>query len=390
MVQIIVGGRPGENLNTGSDRYNGVMGAGAWWTDVYSRQVVPTSGKFKYLFVRLTGTPGASKSYKFSLMVNGVEQSLSVTISGTNTTGNDTSNEISVSAGDTVSLLSSPSGTPSAVAASWSLLWIPTIADETIWLANIPVTLGRNTFGCSQGSGTSIVAGNVRSPVPTSGTVKKMYVKLKFTPDGIWNFYVKKNGADQSITVNIPSGQTSGNDTSNTFTLSAGNDVCEYSDGAGTLEGRAAIGLVFVPDTSGQSVILGANGVNLEPSAARYASLIPNGNNTGWVTPEEFQLIQSCRLSNLYVQMAASPGTGKSYTYDLRIAGGDSGLTVTISGSNTTGNDTTNSKVVLNGDTCDMECTPSGTPAVTTAQWGVMITSVGSVGYARSFATFIG
>jgi len=74
----------------------------------------------KNLYVRLNASPGAGKSYAFTILKNGVATGLSVTIADSATTGNDT-DDVSVSDGDILSMEIVPSGTPTARIAHWSV-----------------------------------------------------------------------------------------------------------------------------------------------------------------------------------------------------------------------------------------------------------------------------
>jgi hypothetical protein len=82
---------------------------------------------FRDLYVDLTNAPGAGKSWKFSLGVNGVESALTCTISGANKTGSDTTHEVTVADGDDVSFIAAPTGTPSLGQASWGLVCYVTL-----------------------------------------------------------------------------------------------------------------------------------------------------------------------------------------------------------------------------------------------------------------------
>lgn len=74
--------------------------------------VITSPGSIKNLRVSIATAPGAGKSHTITLYKNGTSTPLSVTISGTATSGYDTTNEVSVSPGDTISLLVTQSGTP--------------------------------------------------------------------------------------------------------------------------------------------------------------------------------------------------------------------------------------------------------------------------------------
>lgn len=68
------------------------------------------------MYVYLTAAPGAGKSYTITLYKNGSPTTMTTTISDANTTGNDTAHPISISSGDDLYFVVSPTGTP---ADSW-------------------------------------------------------------------------------------------------------------------------------------------------------------------------------------------------------------------------------------------------------------------------------
>lgn len=70
-----------------------------------------TAGTIKNLYVHASTAPGASESYTITLRKNQSDTSLVATISNTDTTANDTSNTVTVTAGDklTFSIVSSTS-----------------------------------------------------------------------------------------------------------------------------------------------------------------------------------------------------------------------------------------------------------------------------------------
>lgn len=68
---------------------------------------------------------------------------------------------------------------------------------------------------------------------------------------------------------------------------------------------------------------------------------------------------------NLYVKALAAPVGVETFVYTLRKNGSDTALTVTITGSNTTGNDTTHTVSFAAGDLIDLKLITSASAAVT-------------------------
>jgi len=100
------------------------------------RTVIPTAGTLKDLYVKLTADPGTNPDgYRFTLRKNGASQTLTVTITADATTGSDTTHEISVAAGDIVTLRIYPLNGPAVEPdASWGFTFESDIDKESIVL----------------------------------------------------------------------------------------------------------------------------------------------------------------------------------------------------------------------------------------------------------------
>ncbi|KKK82517.1 hypothetical protein LCGC14_2802600, partial [marine sediment metagenome] len=135
----------------------------------------------------------------------------------------------------------------------------------------------------------------------------------------------------------------------------------------------AEIGTTFVADTDAQAPLSNGAGIEaLNTGATAY-------NKVAWIVgswnatdeEERRQLTLGTTLHNLYIRLSAAPGVGKSWVFTVRRNNTDTALTVTISGTDTTGSDTSNEAVFVDDDYMSLSCTPSGTPAAANARWGV-------------------
>jgi hypothetical protein len=123
MKQVIFGGY-NDDLNPSSTEYNSLASGYSWTgTEAERHKLVSTSGKFKSLRVRLSGSPSSGDSYTFTLRVNGADTALTVTISDSAQQGEDITHEVSVSAGDRVSLKCTPFSDPDTQTATWSVIF---------------------------------------------------------------------------------------------------------------------------------------------------------------------------------------------------------------------------------------------------------------------------
>lgn len=82
-------------------------------------------------------------------------------------------------------------------------------------------------------------------------------------------------------------------------------------------------------------------------------------------------------LSNFFVNRPIAPGVGTSVTYTVRKNGVNTGITLTISDTATTGSDTTHSDTYVAGDLYDVTIVPTGTVATSTAAYSIENNSTG-------------
>lgn len=100
--------------NLADSTYYSVLGVDGTGASAYNSRkfVITSSGVIKNLRVNIATAPGTNNSHTITLYKNGTSTPLAVTISGTSTSGSNTTDAVSVSAGDTISLFVSQSGTP--------------------------------------------------------------------------------------------------------------------------------------------------------------------------------------------------------------------------------------------------------------------------------------
>ncbi len=385
MEQIIVGGYSNA-LSEAATEYNCLMGGFNWnTTETIVLQIIPTGGTISSLFVELSAAvAGGANTYVFTLMVDGSPTALTCTVTAGNTTASDvdTGHAVAVIAGQTVSIRSTYTGSPGTPTARWSTKFIGTIAGEIICMVHSSSAMNTTAAryvglqGISNPSATEYL---VRTPIPTAGTFKKMYVWLSADPGtspDAFTYTLRVGGVDKALTCTVVADDTTGNDTEHTVAVSAGDlvDTCITPTSTPTVNHVPAISCVFVANTDGESLILMHSYVGSSTAVANYVQLC-NGYSP-WNTTEAdvYQLLQATTLQKLHVKLNVAPGAGNSYRFDVRTNGTDSGLTVTITGAvATTGNDTVNTATPTEGQTCGMEVTPDSTPDTAgSMSWGLV------------------
>lgn len=105
----------GGTVSSVADNYGNAMGNGnATATEAAFYAVAPMALTLRKLRADVTTDPGSGKSRAFTVRKGGVSQALTCTIADTNVTASDTSNTVSVSAGDLLNFLTVPTNTPTA------------------------------------------------------------------------------------------------------------------------------------------------------------------------------------------------------------------------------------------------------------------------------------
>lgn len=241
-----------NTINPGGVEYNQVApsGAGVWGpAEVSMRQVIPTAGKIKNLYVKLSADPGDSpEAYRFTLRLDtgaGLgDTALTCTITADDTTGNDTANEVTVAAGDIVTLQCEPLNNPiEAPYATWGMTFLADTDGESIILAGTNDDPSGSTTEFSRltggyGSFYWTTTESSRLQLGQACILKNLYVQLENAPgDGnSFTFTVRipdpgDTRKDGNLTVTITgAATTTGNDTAHTDIISDDDELSFESD----------------------------------------------------------------------------------------------------------------------------------------------------------------
>lgn len=382
MEQVIFGGSCLTYPDDTGDRWNSLVGGHDWCdAELPNERIVGTDGTIKDLRVKLASAPGDGKHFDFTLILNGALTALTVEIAGSDTTGSDTVNEIDVTGGDTISLKIDPDNTPTVGCTTWTSVFESDTANESLILGGEndgPTSVDTIYYGQVMGGDADLSAteNDHRQVCPTAGTIKDLYVKLDQDPGtdpDAYRFTLRKGGVSQTLTVTITADDTTGNDLVNSFAVVAGDVLTMMIEPLNTPANEVSPvwGMIFVADTDGESIVMAGTDDNLHNTTTEYnhlqASMMDSWNNTEtWM----HDLGQSCVLKKLYILLSVAPGAGNSYTFSTRVAGADGNLSVTISDTNTTGNDTVNTDSISDSDYTSLKCVPDSTPDAADAYWG--------------------
>lgn len=119
---ILLLGSTANTLNAGANYELLESGLNSWTATEANRTLTTQACTLQKLYVQLNTQPGAAKSYDFTVRKNVAGSAITTQISGTNTTGNDTVNTVSMAQGDSLSLEALPTGTPAVTIAKAGLV----------------------------------------------------------------------------------------------------------------------------------------------------------------------------------------------------------------------------------------------------------------------------
>ena len=232
----------------------------------------------------------------------------------------------------------------------------------------------------TQDRASSTTEANVQALSPISATFGSLNIRLSGSPGSgkSFLFTLRKNGADTTLTCTVADTNTTCSDTTHTVSMAPGDVFSVSSVPSGTPTARSPF-ISMVVDSASSTIAsmysTNSNGVNMSNSATRYCSInaLLGGGFSATESQANVVIPQSGTIKNLYVNLQAAPGAGKSYTFTVRKNGSDTVVTTgAVTGaSTTTGNDTTHSVTVAAGDVVTISIVPSGTPTATTVQIAV-------------------
>lgn len=381
-------GNNGLGITIATDAYMPLYVAGNGFDttqSAYSANVMPVAGTLQNFYLQCDTGPGAGITRTFWVVKNGTTTGMSIALTGSGTgagvsSGSDTVDTVSFGVGDLLSIHSTATSTPTSTGAiRWTFNAHTTTPNQSMVLAtNGGISLSPTSTSYNVVSGRGLdtnSSNNVQQVMPTSGTLKNAILVLSLGP-GTGTSYTAtlfQNGSATSISMTISGSATSATDTSHTVSVSPGDVLYWAIVPSGTPVSRGlSISMEFDPAINGESVHMYGNTATDVNSGVRYSSVTAS-NETAFTSSEPIKqvLTQSAVWQKLYVNLVAAPGAGASWEVQLSVGGAPGSPNVTISGSNTTGNDPNNAIGTI-GETVAMVLTPTNSPATSKLSWGVV------------------
>lgn len=223
--------------------------------------------------------------------------------------------------------------------------------------------------------------------VPSSFTMSSLYISLNTAPGTLGSgkslkYTLRKNNADTALVVIISETAISGSDNSDTVSFAAGDliSISVTPTGTPTLPTLSLWNFIADSGATHYSHLLGGaqTTTGLSTTVPSYANISGASNGTGtWNATQNLNEIvvpTTGTINNLFVKSDTAPGTATSFAVAIIQNGSATALSATVSGTNTTANDTSDSFSVAAGDTISVQITPTGTPTVGRYVWGMQFT----------------
>lgn len=366
MRQVLFGGSS-SNLSTSAAQNKSIFGQ-----QTGPKQLIARDGTLTSFRVVLDTAPGAGTDYTFTVFKNGLTTGISITISGTNTSGSDNS-VLSISAGDIVEYQVVPTGTPTAAKYRSSVIYQNNSDNESIVatsrVSNLSNSANRRVGLLETSARTTDVEAEYHNIMPMAGTLKNLYVELSSAPGSSrsWDITVIKNGTATSLTVNISgSGVVTGSDLVNTVSFVAGDtlSILITPNNTPTFGTSMQIGAVIAATNNGDYVVgLGASNIGFSASSTTYIAISSNGDRS-FTEGEKEQLAQGVgKIKRCDIKLDRAPGSGTDFTFTLMKNGSDvSGFNGTIADTSTTVT-ITQDEVMADDDLYQIKVVPTNTPA---------------------------
>lgn len=328
---------------------------------------IPYAATIQNMQAALSVAPGTGFSYAMTLFVNGLATSLACTVSNSATTCPDTTDQISVTAGENVEwkeLGSSASANATAISISADV--IPVNARDT-WVpavATAPSATVEEYAALTIRNIQATIISNSSSPIPSFGTFDQLQVSgANVTPGTMLNTFLQ---AGATTTLACTRTATSCTDTSDSVAVKNLNelDTMSFMPSSSPAVGITGFSMRFTPPlyTPNSYLILG--GASGADSTAVTSYLLAQGLGVSTTTEASAQEVASAEtITSLSVSISSAPGANRSRTFTLRDNGNNTALSCIIAGAGVTTCNAAGSVTVNAGDLLDISSTPSGTPA---------------------------
>lgn len=381
-------GNSSQGLTVATDTFIPIYVAGAGTnpsSSAFSNNIMPVAGTLKNFYISCDAGPGAGITRTFWIAKNGTNTGMTVALTGSGTgvsisSGTDLVDTVSFAVGDLLSLHTTATGTTTSTGTTRWCLDANTAANQSMVLATAGNSLSTTatTYVVVSGRGLDAAAGtNAMGVMPTTGTLKNAIMATSGAAgtSASYTATLFQNGSSTAITMTVSGASaTTATDTTHTITVAAGDTLYWAVVPSGTVTARGiSISMEFDPTINGESIHMFGNSVVTSTSAVRF-NAVTSSNIVAYngTEPARQALTLAAQWEKLYMVLQTAPGGSASYQTQFSLNATAGSPSVTISGANTTGNDTSGTVTSTAGQTIAMKLTPASTPAASVMSWGIV------------------
>jgi hypothetical protein len=388
----------GARMNVASatvTTYTGPTLAQYAWDSILASTTWQVDGTFRNARIEHATAPGVGRSYTYTLVHNGSDTAIVIAISGTATSGSDTTNTVAVSPGDTLHWKCVPSGTPTQSEQRSSIEFWGTNPGESGYASMLGVSSSQTWRGPIFSAGQwNVGNGGVSNYeiVAADGVLTTLTYRLSSAPGGAasMSFTVYKNnviqdgsGGSVNTVATISGGSTTGSWTGS-LPLAPGDEVyVEAVPSGGPATARCGFGVKFDATVDGESQCCALLFDDLQTTGGPYFAP-PHYATSGfaWDATETNSDAAgpagtTFELYDMRLRLSSTVSTGP-ITFTLRVSGANTALSVTLATGGQVGQDLTNVATITAGDEWDYQYALAGTPGT------ARLVSIGMVMYATS------
>lgn len=368
-----------SNGSASATNYVGPMLGYDWLSTAPAGVPWQVAGTLRNVTFSHASAPGSGKSFTYTLVKNGSDTALVVTVADLATSGSNLSTSIPVASGDVIYWKRVPAGTPTVSAVKASAEFLATTANESgyggLHALSASQTVRNAVFNQGQwGTGTGGV--NTFEIVAAAGNLTALSYKLSVAPGSGKSFVLSlyKNGTKQDGSGGTPDTRVTIADAattgawSGTVTLAAGDYVYLEAVPSGTPAApQIGTGVKFVATTDGESQGGGWVLFNLPTTGGPYYAT-PNQYSEIWDATEANVTATkggatSVVIRGLRVRLGGTVSTGP-LTFALRQNGNSTALTAALTSGQQTGSDVANSVTLSPADVWSLEYSQAGSPGI--------------------------
>ena len=366
-------------VSYGSTLYMVVMGGGGVPVPVEShRQQITQGGAYSRLYIQLSAAPGAGNTITFTFRKKSADTALTVTISGTETSGFNITDEAAVAFGDEVNIKITYTGTPTVSVVEGGVLFEGKHKGGIVMgnVAGYPSNSLTQYMGIFGYGGSGFDAVGDYNLIAASGKLRKFRVECDRVPGSgrSYEYIIQKNGADTDLKVTL-STASAGEELSIAIDVSPG-DVIGLKTVPTNTPTRplnyVRWTIEWYPDTDGESIH--SFGSSALPSNSAVRTQMITGTNKDWYSTTYLYSVipYACTFRDLYAKVDTAPGADNSIIFTLRKNEADQVLAATIANTDTTGSDTDNDISCVAGDRVKLKTTPVSSPVTDASRFGVV------------------